>query len=255
VDRQLKETDKLLRFVAALIARNKPGVNLRLIGGLRYRLLDRSQRLSTDIDYHCESDGGETQKELLEFCRRVVVRDVKRLLGYAGRASLRTGPDADSPSAKFVDLRFWKPGVAVEVPVEITQIPRLDPPTVRTVEGTIYSTPSDADVIEGKVLAVLNRPFLQHRDLVDVFLFESQLVPTSPARLKQKIQSLQLRPESIQKRLQDLEAHADYHAASIQKVIDQQVEPEAVVAINGSGGGRMVLGRAVAVLQRLCGNL
>lgn len=58
--------------------------------------------------------------------------------------SLRTGPDADSANAAFVDLRFWKPGLSVEVPVEITNIARLDPPTVRTVEGTIYSTPSEA---------------------------------------------------------------------------------------------------------------
>jgi hypothetical protein len=255
VDRQLRETDKLLRFVAALVARNKLGVTLRLIGGLRYRLLDKSQRLSADLDYHCESPLEETQKEVLEFCQRVVVREVKRVLGYDGRASLRTGPDAESPGAKFVELRFWKPGVSVEVPVEICQIARLDPPTVRTVEGTVYATPSDADVIEGKVLAVFNRPFLQHRDLVDLFLFESQLVPDSATRLKQKIQSLQIRPESIRKRLKDLEEHSDYHAPSIQRVIDQQVEPEAAAQINAGGGGRMVLNVAVAALQRLCGTL
>jgi hypothetical protein len=255
VDRQLKETDKLLRFVATLIARNKPGVNLRLIGGLRYRLLNKSQRLSTDIDYHCENPLEETQKELLEFCRRIVVREVKRLLGYDGHASSRTGPDAESPSGKFVDLRFWKPGVSLEVPVEITNMPRFDPPTVRTVEGTVYATTSDADVIEGKVLAVFNRPFLQHRDLVDIFLFESQLIPDSAARLKQKIESLQVRPESIRGRLKDLEEHADYHAKSIQRVIDQQVEPEAAAQINAGGGGRMVLNLALSVLQRLCGGL
>lgn len=255
MERQLQETDKLLRLVATLIARNKPGVNLRLIGGLRYRLLDKSQRLSTDIDYHCESPLEAKQKEVLEFCQRVAVREVKRLLGYEGRASARTGPDADSPSAKFVDLRFWKHGIAVEVPVEITNIARLDPPTVRTVEGTVYSTPSDADVIEGKVLAVFNRPFLQHRDLVDLFLFESQLVPDSAARLKRKFDSLQLRPEPVFKRLKDLEAHSDYHAKSIQRVIDQQMEPAAAAQINAGGGGTMVLMRAVAVLQRLCGSL
>ena len=236
-----------------LIAKSRPGVHLRLIDGLRYRLLDNSQRLSTDIAYDCEIPLEERQNELVEFCRRVVVREVKRLLGYDGHAAARTGPDAESTKAKFVDLRFWKPGISVEVPVEITNIARLDPPSVRTVGGTVFSTTSDADVTEGKVLAVFNRTFLQHRDLVDIFLFENQFLPDSAARLQQKFELLQLPPESVYRRLQDLAEHSDYHAQSIQKVIDQQMEPGAADQINRAGGGKMVLTRVLAVLQRLCG--
>lgn len=255
LNRELNEADKLLRFIAGLIAKNKPGVGLRLIGGLRYRVLNGSQRLSTDIDYHCEGPLPEKQAEVAAFCRRVVLREVKRFFGYEGTASIRTGPDADSANAKFVDLRFWKPGFAVDVPVEITDFPNLDPPTVRTVDGTIYSTASDADVIEGKILAVFNRPFLQHRDLMDVFLFQNQLLQDSDARLRQKFASLQVRPESIRRKLKDLQDHTDYHARAIQKVIDEQMETVAVDQVNAAGGGKLVLKSALEVIQKLCGDL
>ena len=48
----IQETDRLQRVVARLVATSPAGVNLLLIGGFRYRLLDNSQRFSVDIDYH-----------------------------------------------------------------------------------------------------------------------------------------------------------------------------------------------------------
>ena len=50
VNTVLQETDKLQRIIARLIATSPAGVNLLLIGGFRYRLLDNSQRFSVDIE-------------------------------------------------------------------------------------------------------------------------------------------------------------------------------------------------------------
>src|SRR5438477_2074026 len=108
------ETDRLQRAVAKLVAISPAGVNLLLIGGFRYRLLDNSQRFSVDIDYHWAGDLEAKQRELLALCRRVILGQIRRELGYEGSSSLRTGPDADSPNAKFLDLRFWKGDVHVE---------------------------------------------------------------------------------------------------------------------------------------------
>jgi len=55
----------------------------------------------------------------------------------------------------FTDLRFWKGDLHIEIPLEVTQIVCLDPPTIRTASGTVHPTPSDADLIESKVIAVL----------------------------------------------------------------------------------------------------
>jgi hypothetical protein len=248
----LPEADRLQRAVARLVATSPAGVNLLLIGGFRYRLLDNSQRFSVDIDYHWDGDLAAKQRELLSLCRRVILGRVHRELGYEGSASARTGPDADSPGAKFIDLRFWNPGLQVEIPLEITRILCLDPPTIRTAEGTVHATPSDADVTESKVIAVLNRPFLQHRDLVDLFLYADKLRPDSPARLKRKLAKLRLPPRSVAARLRDLNDHRDYHATAIQKVIDQQVETTVARQMKAGGGGRTVLDSALALLRRVC---
>src|SRR5438132_2442710 len=240
-----QEMDKLQRVVARIVGTSPAGVNLLLIGGFRYRLLENSQRFSVDIDYHWGGNLEVTQQELLALCRRVILGQVRRELGYEGSVSVRTGPDADSPNAKFVDLRFWKGNTHIEIPLEVTRILCLDPSIIRTASGTVHPTPSDADLIESKVIAVLNRLFLQHRDLVDIFLYGDRLRPDSPARLKRKLAKLELRPETFAKRLKDLQQNPDYHAAAIQKVIDEQVESTVAQQINSGGGGRAVLEAAL----------
>ncbi len=249
---ELKEADRLQRLVAKSIARSPAGVNLLLIGGFRYRLLDNSQRFSVDIDYHWGGDLEAKQRELLSLCRRIILRQARRELGYEGSASARTGPDADSPTAKFIDLRFWKGDVDIEIPLELTQIVCLDPPTIRTAGGTVHATPSDVDLIESKVIAVLNRLFLQHRDLVDVFLFADKLQADSPARIRQKLIQIQLPAETVIRRLRDLQDNQPYHATAIQKVIDEQMETIVAQQMNAGGGGRTVLESVLNVLTRVC---
>ena len=252
MDAQLQEADKLQRAVARLVAASPVGVRLLLIGGFRYRLLDDSQRFSVDIDYHWDGDLDQKQDELQRFCQRVVLNEVKRSSGYEGSASKRTGPDAESQNAAFIDLRFWKPDRSIEIPIEITRIICLDRPTIRTAHGMVYPTPSDADVIEGKVLAILNRVYLQHRDFIDLFLFANTVRSDSADRIGRKISKLALSLESIQKRLADLEHYSDYHAKAIEQVIDTQVETTVAMQLKAGGGGRTVLAESLKLLTGLC---
>jgi hypothetical protein len=252
VKTEIQETDSLQKVVARLVATSPAGVNLLLVGGFRYRLLDNSRRFSVDIDYHWGGDLEAKQRELLGLGRRVILGQVRRELGYEGSVSARTGPDADSPLARFVDLRFWKGDLHIEIPLEITQIVCLDPPTIRTAGGTVHPTPSDADLIESKVIAVLNRIFLQHRDLVDIFLYGDKLRPDSAARLKQKVAKMQLCPETVARRLIDLRENREYHAAAIQKVIEEQMDATVVQQMNAGGGGRAVLDAALNLILRVC---
>ncbi len=247
-----QETDRIQRVVARMVATSPAGVNLLLIGGFRYRLLDHSERFSVDIDYHWGADLEAKQQELLRLCRRMVIGQVRRELGYEGSAYITKGPDADSPNARFLDLRFWKHDHAVEIPIEITRIVCLDPPIIRTAEGTAHVTASDADLIESKIIAILNRLYIQHRDLVDLFLYASKVRPDSPARLKQKLDKLQINPERVVRRLQDLEDNREYHASVVQKVIEEQVNPTVVQQLNAGGGGRTVFDSALEILRKTC---
>lgn len=252
VNIRLEEADKLQRVVASSIARSPAGVNLLLIGGFRYRLLDKSQRFSVDIVYHWGGDLEAKQRELLSLCRRVILGRIRRELGYQGSASIGTGPDADSPNVKSIEILFWKGEVQVEIPLELTRIVCLDPPTVRTASGTVHATPSDTDLIESKIIAVLNRVFLQHRDLVDVFLYADTLQTDSAARMKKKLTKLRLPAETIRRRLRDLQDNLEYHATAIQKVIDEQMETTGAQQMNAGGGGRMVLDSVLSLLMRVC---
>jgi hypothetical protein len=65
---------------------------------------------------------GSKQRELLNLCHRTILGQVRREVGYEGSAAARTGPDANSSNARFIDLRFWKPGLQMEIPLEITQM-------------------------------------------------------------------------------------------------------------------------------------
>ncbi len=44
--------------------------------------------------------------------------------------------------------RASEPGSRMDIPLEISRIPRFDPPVVRTITGAVFLTVSDADMIE-----------------------------------------------------------------------------------------------------------
>jgi hypothetical protein len=243
--------ESIQQATARLIATSAAGHNLLLIGGFRYRFLDQSVRTSRDIDYHWSGDLEKKQHELAVLFRRRLLPKIRRQLGYEGRADPATGPDAESPAVRTVALSFWQSGVEfsrLELPVEITSVACADPTEVRTVDGIIYPTLSDADLIESKILAVFGRRIMAHRDLVDIFLFAGKLVPDSPARLARKLEALTVSGEDVRKRLEDLQTHAAYHVKAIQVIVDGQLDREAATNINAAGGAKMILERVLGII-------
>lgn len=252
----LAVADSLQRTVARLVATSPAGRNLLLIGGFRYRFIDRSVRTSNDIDYHWSGDLAEKQEELLALFRKRLLPGIRRQLGYAGKAAPATGPDAESPVVRTVELRFWKPDTEfslIEIPVEVTRVACADPVEVRTVEGIIYPTLSDVDLIESKIIAVFGRRILQHRDLVDIFLFAGKLIPESPKRLKRKMAAVSITRKTIRELLDGLQRHAAYHANAIQAVVGTQLDREAAENIKAAGGAHMILDKVAAILRENAG--
>jgi hypothetical protein len=133
--------------------------------------------------------------------------------------------------------------------VEITRILCRDAMTLRTVGGTVYATASDADLIEGKIIAVINRIFVEHRDLVDLFLFGDRLLIDSPGRVSEKLGQAQLDREFLRRRLDDLVQNAAYHARAVQNIIDSQLEVSVAAQINAAGRGRLVFDRALQLIR------
>lgn len=248
-----KDVEAIQKIIARYVATHPVGRNLALIGGFRYRFLDASVRISNDIDYHWDGDLKEKQRKLIDSFERGLLLEVSRLLGYSGNISTHIGPDAESPVVQVVDLSFWKDDVPysrIEIPVEVTCIKCSDQIEVRTVGGTIYATASEADMIESKVIAILGRITLRHRDILDVFLFQDRFRSDSAQRLKSKLQALRRNDNDLEKKLCDLRKNLDYHAKAIQEVIDTQLDAEAVAQLNDTGGGRMVLNAVMNILNR-----
>ncbi len=247
------EVEDIQRVVASHVATHPVGYNLPLIGGFRYRFLDGSVRTSDDIDYHWAGDLESKQEELMNSFRRELLSDIFRRFGYSGSAEKRTGPDANLPIVRVVDLFFWKDGVPysrIEIPVEVTRICCVDPVKAHPAKGTIYATASDGDMIESKVIAIFGRRYLKHRDLVDLFLFQDHFPSDSAQRLKSKLHTSQIADDDIKKRMRDLQERSDYHARSIQEVIDTQLDATAAVQLSDSGGGEKVLDEAMQILDR-----
>lgn len=251
-DKQTQALDRIQQAIAKLVATSPAGHNLLLIGGFRYRFLDQSARMSKDIDYHWSGDLVEKQRELIALFRRRLLPSVRHQFECEGRADAATGPDAESPAVRTVALAFWKPQVEfsrIEIPVEITRVVCADPTEVRTMAGVIYPTLSDADLIESKIVAVFNRRIMEHRDLVDIFLFADKLAPNSIDRLKRKLETLSVTHEDMRKRLDDLETQAAYHLRAIQLVVDNQLDPEAARNINAAGGAEIILNRVLGIIR------
>jgi hypothetical protein len=196
------------------------------------------------------------QKKLINSFERGLLLEVSRLLGYSGSVSARTGPDVDSPDVRVINLSFWKENVPysrIEIPVDITRIACADAITVRTVDGTIYQTVSQADMVESKVIAVFNRRTLEYRDILDVFLFQSQFVSNSGQRLKQKLEQLGIHKNVIENKISDLKTNPAYHARAIQEVIDSQLDSHAAKQLHHAGGGSLVLDHFMSTLKSLLG--
>ena len=252
-DPKQEVTEAIQRMVVRLLATTPPGVGLALIGGFRYRFLDRGPRVSRDIDYHWSGDLAAKQSELIAAFKRKLLPEVRRQLGYTGSVAPHAGPDGDSPFVSVVLLAFWVDGEAssrIELPVEITRICCADGLTVKTMDGVAYPTPSDQDMIENKIVAVFSRSFLQHRDLLDIFLFATHLAASSPERIDGKLTELGINRGRMAKRLSDLAAGRSRHGRAIGELIDTQVEPDTAANLALGGGGEMVFDQVLEILRR-----
>jgi hypothetical protein len=130
-------------LAAKILATHAAGRGLCLVGGFRYRLLDGSARASLDLDYHWDGDLASKQTEIAEVLRGKLLPEVQRHVGLAGDVRLAAGPTADSAVVRTVELAFYhmaESGSRIEIPVDILGLARLDPPIVRTVEGTVFLT-------------------------------------------------------------------------------------------------------------------
>lgn len=251
-DGQISLTEEIQRVVARIVATHAAGQGLCLIGGFRYRLLDGGARRSMDVDYHWDGDLAEKQRQLADLFKRRLLPEVKRRWGYEGSAAPATGPAAESPSARVVDLACWKEGSGgsrIEIPVDITRLVCLDKPTVRTADGVVYRTPSDQDMVEGKVVAVFSRTVLQHRDLVDLFLFSNHLGADSAVRVRRKLAMTGIPVDDTRKRIEDFVKHRAYHIRTIEAVVVNQLDAPAARSIQDSGGGATVLDAVLAMLR------
>ena len=244
-----------IQLVAArTLATHPEGCGLCLVGGFRYRLLNESARASNDIDYHWEGDLQRKQMEIVEVFRRKLLPEVKRQLGYDGDVGPAAGPDAESPVVRTVELAFYhieEPGSRIEIPVDIISIVRLDAPMVRTVEGTVFLTVSDADMIESKVLACLARSFLQVRDILDIFLFQDALRPDSPGRLSLKLSKLALTPAEAIERLNKLANTRTVHVRGIERLLDEQVKTVVATNLRTAGGAAMIWDSVMFLLHEI----
>jgi hypothetical protein len=246
--------ERIQRQVAHLVATAPAGVGLCLVGGFRYRLLDRGVRRSVDVDYHWEGDLAAKQGELIDLFDRRLLPDIRRQLGVEGSVGPARGAAAESTGVAIVELAFWRLGSAIgriEIPVEITRIECVDPPAVRTADGVVYRTASDADMFESKVIAVAGRTFIEHRDLIDLYLFASHAATDSPARLHRKLDRLKISPAAVRRRLDDFAQSAVRHAAALDAVIREQIDPPSAAALAAAGGGAAVLATVQTLLSGL----
>jgi hypothetical protein len=245
--------EHIQRMAAAVVATQPAGSGLCLVGGFRYRLLDRAARRSVDIDYHWSGDLDTKQRELTDLFGRRLLPDVRRRFGLDG--SVRASP-IESPAAAVIELAFWSIGTdlgRLEIPIDIIRMECLDPPTVRTADGILYRTASNADMLEAKVLAVVGRTFLEHRDLIDIFLFASHAAPDVAERLSRKLGSLNTGAATIAKRLAHLRSDNARHVAAVDHVIREQLDDEAAESLRLAGGGALVVSTVSLLLTQLLG--
>lgn len=239
-------------MIVGLIATNPAGRQLCLVGGFRYRLLNRSCRTSLDIDYHWDGDLGCKQSDIMNLLRIKLLPEVKRRLGYEGVVRKDDGPEMDSPFVKTVVATFYRAeevGERIDIPVEITSILCLDRPVARTVGGTVYLTASDADMIESKVMALFNRIFPGVRDIVDLFLFQDDFGSDSAQRIKVKFDRLQITPRSVADRYHSLLRNGSVHIRAIDELIENQVELIPADHLKTAGGGGLIFEAVMTLLK------
>jgi hypothetical protein len=252
---QVRVSEAIQKLAVKVLAVNPAGEGLCLIGGFRYRLLDASCRRSLDIDYHWGGDLEKKQVEVITLFRKKLLPLVRERLGFDGSVHPATGPDAESSMVKTVEVAVWQKGGPigrVTIPVDITRIPCADKPIARTVDGVVYLSASDADMVESKIVAIVARIHLEVRDIMDVFLFQDKLTTNAAERLRKKFALLQLTHGHVSQFLKKLEVDRKYHVRDLEAIVNDQLDPSAAANIRRAGGAAMIFDRVMEILNADC---
>jgi hypothetical protein len=243
------------REIARMIATSPAGAGLVLMGGFRFRLLDRSVRTSMDIDYHCAGDLEAKQREIHSLCQRRILPEVRRRFSVEADVRLGGGPGEASPFVKVVEIALWRPGAPgrTEIPIDITHVPCLDAPTTRAVDGTLFLTASDEDMAESKILALLLRTHPVARDVLDIHLFANFLPRDARDRLRKKTDTLKLKRADVARRLQELHELRAVLVTGVRRVIREQVESGAAHALDSNQGAAGVVDDVLRRLDHVLG--
>ena len=244
--------EEIQKMAVKIVATNPAGNRLLLIGGFRYRLLDASARTSTDLDYHWPGDLEEKQQELIVLFQTKLLPEVNRAFGYEGTVKPATGPNSESDDVKVIELAFYKMDVSgsrIEIPVDVTRIECLDAPIVKTGDGVVFLTASEADMIESKIIAVLNRVHVEARDLIDIFLFQNRFGPDAPDRIARKLVKLSLNSINVSNRLKMLTNGRKQYVRAIGKIIETQFTTEVADRIMEGGGAETVFDQSIRIIQ------
>jgi hypothetical protein len=241
---QLATIERLQQLIAQLIARESRE-KILLIGGFRYRLLDKSIRQSVDIDYHTSGNFERIKESLLSLFQRRLFPEVRRELRMDCSVHDR------SELVITLELSFYNKKERVEIPVDVLTIPCSDAPETRTIGGTIYLTASDADMVESKIIALMSRSCFQTRDMVDLYLFKDYLIPESRDRVRRKMQTLDLSKERLNKLIRDLEKNRAFHFRNLDKVIDDRIDKNMVSLIRMNNGVDSILDFTIETLNKL----
>ena len=247
-------SERIQRLTAKTLATHPAGRGLCLVGGFRYRLLNESARSSTDIDYHWEGDLRTKQIEVAAALQSKLLPEIKRQFGYDGDVRPAVGPETESSAVRTIELalyRMTEPGSRIEIPVDLLDVARLDPPTVRTREGAVFLTVSDADMIESKAIACVARSFLEVRDVFDFFLFQDALRPDSPERLSKKLHGLGLPPAQAVGRLDRFIVQRSARVKEIERLLDEQVDRTVADHLRTGGAGAMIWDSVLTLLADL----
>jgi hypothetical protein len=249
----VKMSEEVQKLVVRVLATNPAGEGLCLIGGFRYRLLDSSCRRSLDIDYHWAGDLESKQSEIITLFRKKLLPLIRTRLDFSGSVSPATGPDADSPAVKTVELAVWQErGLLgrITIPVDITRIPCEDKPVARTVDGVVYLSVSDADMTESKLTSIIARAKLEERDIVDMFLFQDKLPVDTAMRISRKLSRLHLAQSEVEATLRKIRENRGYHARNIEGIIRDQVDPVAAANLKAAGGAGAIFDRVMELMMK-----
>ena len=249
MDKELTRIEQLQQLIAQTIARES-GERLLLVGGFRYRLLNKSIRQSMDIDYHYSGNLEKTKHALLSLFQRRLFPEVKREIGMDGSALERPDPE-NQERMQTIELSFYNSEERIEIPIDLMTITCLDKPETRITRGTVYLTASDADMVESKILALMSRIYSQDRDLLDLYLFGDLLLPESANRLQQKMKTLTIDRGELTKAIESLQKNRSVHIRNLDKIIDERVDKNMQDTLRMNGGAASIFDSALKILSDL----